>query len=179
MYYAITVRDGLITARHESRTPITGETFTESTRFAGQEVLPVGPETEYAGGYRVAEYDAAGLLRPLVDRIRDGLREVPAGFELIDGSLVPVAVPEAEVPPTLAQRLELLQAGVENIRSSLISRLTIYEGMTAWSEIKVGALVPAGQVVISVFKKYRAKREHTKGLLAPALDTANWEIWDG
>lgn len=105
MYYVITVKDGVITGRHHSTMPITADTFATSSVFAGHTVQGIDPRTEYTAGFMLAEYTAEGALRPLVDRINDGLAKVPDGFELIDGELVQTQVPEAEAPPTLMARV--------------------------------------------------------------------------
>ena len=39
LYYALTLRDGVITGRHESVKPITMKTF-DKTKYAGDEVVP-------------------------------------------------------------------------------------------------------------------------------------------
>lgn len=113
MYYAITIdHDGRITGRHESVVELTADVFADGI-FAGQEVRAVAQGTEYRAGYLLAEYDADGALRPLIDRINDGLTAVPDAWELIDGELVLTEVPEAEAPPRLLERVLGAEAKAE------------------------------------------------------------------
>lgn len=110
MYHAITIKDGRITGRHQSIAEITTDTFAQSPAFAGHQVQAVDAATEYAEGQLMAAYDPAGILRPLIDRINEGLAQVPDGYELIDGQLVETALPEQEAPPTLMARVQAAEA---------------------------------------------------------------------
>lgn len=115
MYYAITIdSDGRITGRHESARELTESVFS-SGAYAGQEVRPVTQAQEYRAGYLLAEYDQDGRLRPLIDRILEGLTEAPDGYEVIDGELVQTQVPEAEAPPRLLERVLGAEAKAEAI----------------------------------------------------------------
>ena len=111
MYYAITIdADGMITDKHSSMTPITVETFINSSDYSGQEVREVSQESEYYRGFHLAEFDDDGMLRPLIDRVNDGLTPIPEGYELIDGELVAANLPVEETPMTLLNRLEAAEA---------------------------------------------------------------------
>ena len=110
MYYAITIKDGIITGVHESEKPITDKTFALNPKLAGQKVMPF-TSGGYREGHALAEY-TDGKLRPLMDRIAEGLAEIPEGFELIDGELVKRDVPAEEAPPKL---LDLLSAAASKI----------------------------------------------------------------
>jgi hypothetical protein len=107
MYYALTTKDGIITGVHESEMPITGKTFDKNPELTGQEVLPF-TSGEYREGHSLAEY-TDGKLRPLLDRISEGLANIPEGFELIDGELVKTDVPVEEAPPKLIDRIRALE----------------------------------------------------------------------
>lgn len=110
MHYAITIdNNGRITGRHESTMALTAEVFAGGA-FDGQEVRAVTADKAYRAGYLMAEYDAEGALRPLIDRIKEGLAEVPQGFELVGDELVETMVPEAEAPPTLMARVEAAES---------------------------------------------------------------------
>lgn len=116
MYYAITIDgDGRITGRHESVIELTADIFSGGA-FDGQELMPVTQAQEYRAGHLLAEYDAGGKLRPLIDRIMEGLTEVPDGYEVIDGELVQTHVPEAEAPPTLMARVAAAEEAAQNSR---------------------------------------------------------------
>lgn len=106
MNYAITIdANGRITGRHESTAPLTTETFAAGP-YAGQEVRAITQANAYQAGLLMAEYDDQGQLRPLLDRINEGLTPVPSGWELIDGELVETTVPEQDAPPTLMARVQ-------------------------------------------------------------------------
>ena len=110
MYYAITIKNGVITGVHESEKPITDKTFALNPELAGQEVVPF-KDGEYQEGHWLAEY-TDGKLRQLIDRINEGLTDIPEGFELIDGELIKRDVPVEEAPPKL---LDLLTAAAGKI----------------------------------------------------------------
>lgn len=117
MYYAITIDgDGRITGRHESVVELTAAIFAGGA-FDGQELMPVTQAQEYRAGHLLAEFDADGKLRPLIDRILEGLTEVPEGYEVIDGDLVQTQVPETEAPPTLLARVEAAEEAARNSRA--------------------------------------------------------------
>lgn len=185
MYYAITIdADGRITGRHESTMALTAEIFAGGA-FDGQEVRAVDAATEYAEGQPLAAYDPAGMLRPIIDRIKEGLTEVPQGFELVGDELVELSAPATEAPPTLAQLVEKLMAANEDMRARLdaafapmANLLEQYKTIQAWVEIKVGDTIAKDTIVISAFKRYQAKQEHKKGLLIPAMDANNWAAWE-
>ncbi len=108
MYYAITILDGKITAKHESGSPITDTTFDANPEFAGQEVIETTEASEYASGFLLAEFTADGVLRPLIDRINDGLATVPDGMKLIDGQLVADEVPPEAETEGVVSAMELI-----------------------------------------------------------------------
>jgi hypothetical protein len=107
MYHALTIKENIITGVHESEMPITDKTFAKNPELTGQEVLPF-TSGEYREGHALAEY-TDGKLRPLVDRISEGLANIPEGFELIDGELVKTDVPVEEAPPKLIDRIRALE----------------------------------------------------------------------
>ena len=111
MYYALTIKGGIITGVHESEKPIADKTFALNPKLAGQEVIPLKDTAEYQSGRRLTEYND-GILRPLLDRIAEGLADIPEGFELIDDELVKRDVPIEEAPPKL---LDLLSAAAGKI----------------------------------------------------------------
>lgn len=190
MYYVITVKDGLVTGRHESTTAITADTFATSDIFAGNIVQEIEPDSEYRAGFQLAEFDAQGKLRPLIDRINEGLAEVPAGFELIDGELVETLVTETEAPPTLMARVvaaenKAAQAGVPDKAARVMFRtlaandtiseadaLDNQEMFETWEEY-IGKPVIAGMYLRYQMGLYRVKQNHTvQAHYLPGVDTA-------
>ena len=111
MYYALTIKSGIITGVHESEKPIADKTFGNNPELAGQEVIPLKDTAEYQSGRRLTEYND-GILRPLLDRIVEGLADIPEGFELIDNELVKRDVPVEDAPPKL---LDMLSAAAGKI----------------------------------------------------------------
>lgn len=191
MYYVITVKDGLVTGRHESTTAITADTFATSDIFAGNIVQEIEPDSEYRAGFQLAEFDAQGKLRPLIDRINEGLAEVPAGFELIDGELVETLVTETEAPPTLMARVmaaesEAEAAGVSDKAARVMFRAlaannTITEAdaldnkemFENWEE-HIGKAVSVGIYLRYQDGLYRAKQDHTvQAHYPPSVHTAS------
>lgn len=180
MFFALTIKDGVISGVHESMAEIDLDTFGNNPVFQGHLVQPVTDRKEYEAGHRLEEYTEQGLLKPLLWRIQQGFSDIPPGHELIDDELVPVNSSVDDLPESLVTMLDSLKASVDNIQSSLQKRLALYETMQAWSEIPVGQMVKVDQLVVSAFIKYVCLKEHKKGLLIPAMDKANWqEIKEG
>lgn len=102
MNYVITVKDGLITAVHESMTEITEETFT-GTEFAGQEVRSV-PSGNIQAGLHIGEYTAEWELRPLSERVAEGYLIIPDGYQLMGEEILPIPE-EPETPEPTAEEI--------------------------------------------------------------------------
>lgn len=97
--------DGRIAAVLESDQDITPELMA-ATPYAGLNIRAIEHLAEYSEGRNVAEYTEDGTLRPLIDRIQDGLCPVPEGYELVEGELVPVNPTPEETPEHLQKRLD-------------------------------------------------------------------------
>ena len=117
MYYALTIKDSIITGVHESESPITDKTFENNPNLAGQEVMSF-KNAEYSEGHKLAEY-TDGVLRPLIDRINEGLTDIPEGFELIDGELVNLDVPIEDAPPKILDILSASDAKIAALETEL------------------------------------------------------------
>ena len=117
MYYALTIKDGIITGVHESEKPITDKTFALNPKLAGQEVM-LFTSGEYREGHALSEY-TDGKLRPLVDRINEGMSEIPEGFELIDGELIKRDVLVEEAPLKLLDVLSASDAKIAALEAEL------------------------------------------------------------
>jgi hypothetical protein len=88
MYYAITVAGGLITGVHESVGIITEDTFFD-TDYAGQAVIDI-PENTYTSiesGKYLGEYDEDWELKPLSQRVAEGLVVIPTDC-VVDGESI-------------------------------------------------------------------------------------------
>ena len=79
-YFALTLRDGLITGRHESAKPITQATF-EKTKFAGDEVM------QAPGGFK-AEDEA-------IEKVRGDIRAYLKAAILDNKAYLNIAAPTA------------------------------------------------------------------------------------
>lgn len=110
LYYALTIKDGFVTGVHESGTPFTSQTFANSPEYAGQEVRQLEEKFEYETGQPLASYNEDGTLRPLIDRINEGLAEVPDGHAIIDGELV-----AEEHTPETEQQADITTSTLLNI----------------------------------------------------------------
>ena len=117
MYYALTVKDGIITGVHESESLITDKTFENNPNLVGQEVMSF-KDAEYSEGHKLAEY-TDGILRPLLDRINEGLTDIPEGFELIDGELANLDVPIEDAPPKILDILSASDAKIAALEAEL------------------------------------------------------------
>lgn len=124
MYYALTIRGELITGVHSSTEPFTPDQFERNPKLANDVVVPF-ESGEYKTGRGIREYEN-GNLRPLVDRILDGLASIPNGYEMIDGQLVKIDAPIEAQPQSIRQRIEdadariaALEAEIASMRSSV------------------------------------------------------------
>ena len=117
IYNALTIKDNIITGVHTATKPIEQGHFERSPKYADDTVVPFGAG-EYAQGHHLDEY-ADGILRPIVDRIVDGLAAVPDGFELIDGELIKRDIPVEDAPPTLLDMLTAANTEIAALKSKL------------------------------------------------------------
>ena len=168
MHYAITITlDGLITDRHESFSPINEETFANNSFYAGQQLLSISAEAEYAGGHYLDEYTQEGLLLPLIIRITMGRAEVPPGYELIGGELVETNVPEEEAPPTLKAKLDEItqQAEAEQRASRVMFRaLAQTDVITAADALDNASMFPVWAERVGTDTKVGEYLRHDNGL---------------
>lgn len=139
LFYAMTVRDGVITGVHESAQEIAPDIFADNAEFGGDAVVQLGQEKkEYAAGYKLAEYDEDGKLRPILDRINDGLTPVPEGYELVDGELVEITAPAEEAPLSIAEKIEEVEA--------LKAQLNTVQHEKALMQAKINALTETNEM---------------------------------
>lgn len=142
--YVITVRDGYITGVH-SGIGVSKESFAES-RYAEDEVIDVPADSEYQTGHKLAEY-TDGRLRPLLDRVLDGLADVPPGYELIDGELIAVDKPvEEQSDSSIKSRLERMDAQAETEQKAarvMFRALAMTDVITAVDALDNAVMFPA------------------------------------
>lgn len=102
LYYAITIDShGIITGRHESQEPITALQFYNTPWLHGDIVKGVASSSEYIGGENIACYTEDGKYRGLVWAIENGYKEMPDGYQIVDGvlDLIPEPEPESTAEP--------------------------------------------------------------------------------
>ena len=117
MYYALTIRDNIITGVHSSTNPMKQGHFERNPKLADDLVVPY-EYGEYVSGRDIREY-VDGNLRPLVDRILDGLASVPNGYEMIDNQLIKVDAPIEEQPQSIRQRIEDADARIAALEDEI------------------------------------------------------------
>lgn len=105
MNYALTINGTVITGVHESMAVFTQDTFASSPSYAGDEVRIIPAKADYQKGIDLRCYEENGTIKDLVWCIQQGYMEIPTGYEIVDGVLVKVDIPEAEAPLTLKQRI--------------------------------------------------------------------------
>lgn len=113
MHYAITIKDGLITDLHRCSMPFTLDNLDADT-YGGQDFVILPDPGEITAGQPVAAYNTDWTLRPLIDRINEGLAAVPEGYKLVDGQLIAeVPTPESEQQdiPSAAELMGILLGG--------------------------------------------------------------------
>ena len=117
MYYALTIRDDVITGVHSSTAPFKKDHFGLNPKFANDKIV-LFESGEYKSGHNIREYDGGKLL-PLVDRIKAGFANIPIGYELIDEELVKSNVPVEEQSPGIRQRLEESDARIAALEEEI------------------------------------------------------------
>lgn len=117
IYCALTIRDNIITGVHSSTKPMKQGHFERNPKLADDLVVPYECG-EYVSGHDIREYEN-GKLRPLVDRILDGLASVPNGYEVIDGQLVKIDAPIEEQPQSIRQRIEGADARIAALEDEI------------------------------------------------------------
>ncbi len=94
MYYAITVANGIITGRHESAMLMTAETFSASKAFAHHDVISIPENVNITEGLPLASYNNDWTLKPLSQRVAEGLVTVEQGYTLDGEEIRPLTQQE-------------------------------------------------------------------------------------
>ena len=117
MYYALTLRGDIITGVHSSTSPFIQDQFKRNPKLANDIVVPF-ESGEYKAGHDLREY-MNGKLRPLADRISDGLTSIPGGYEVIDEQLVKIDAPIEDQPQSIRQRIEDADARIATLEDEI------------------------------------------------------------
>ena len=135
--YYMTVKDGTITGIYVSPEEPTAQSVQAIKGESGHEIvlLTEGTYQRYLTGTRAAEYEADGTLRPLLERVLDGLVPIPHDMELIDGALVPKTVTPQEAPVTLRQKLDELTAKNAALETDKVHQAAQIAALTAQTEL--------------------------------------------
>lgn len=141
MYYALTIKDNIITGVHESLSEFTANTFENSPEFVGQKITPLTDKAEYQERTDIRCFDKKGKLKPQVWRIEQGYEKLPGGAEIIDGVLVTKEITIEEAPPTLMDEIRQLRAQ--------LAKLDAIETDLAEVKVKLKPLEPIEEVRVS------------------------------
>ena len=106
MYYAITVKDNIITGVHESAAPITENAFKGNLELASHQVVLLADPLAYQTETDIRCYNEDGTRKPDLWCIENSYMALPPNMEIIDGELVDKEIPAEEQPQTLKQYLE-------------------------------------------------------------------------
>ncbi len=125
--------DTLIRAVLESDKPVTPELLA-TTDYAGMEIRAIDHVAEYTSGHKLAEYTKDGKLRPILERVLEGLCPVPDGYELVDGELVEKSAPPEKASPTIKQRLDELETVKAQLATADHDKKTMQAKINALTE---------------------------------------------
>ena len=103
MYYALTIRNGIITGVHESTIPIEIDTFAHNKELSGDEVVTISSPVMYQANTHILIYNEDGTRKPDLWCIENGYMELPPNKEIINGELVDKEIPAEEQPQTLKE----------------------------------------------------------------------------
>ncbi len=161
MYYAITVKDGIITGQHESLTPI--ESFPQESRFAGHEIIdvPEGIDVEY--GLPLASYNADWTLKPLSQRVSEGLVNIPEEYEL-DGEEIR-QIQKEEKQPEIDERF----IRISQLKAEL--EATDYKIIKAYEYSLVGIEPPYDMTAL--YEERQSKRDEINRLIEELNNEVN------
>lgn len=123
MYYALTVKDNIITGVHESEKPITDKTFKANPWLAEDLVIPIDTPMDYLTGTDIRCFEKDGKLKDPVWCIEQGYMKLPPDMELIDGELIKKDIPVEEAPPSLKDRLMAAEQKVLEM-AEVVAKLT-------------------------------------------------------
>ena len=99
MYYAITINsDGIITGKHESQNPINNLQFYNNPWLHGDIVRGVAANSQYIQGTHINCYNDDGTYKGLVWAIENHYETLPDGYEIVDGEIKEIALPEPKEP---------------------------------------------------------------------------------
>lgn len=125
--------NALIRAVLDSDKPVTPELLA-ATDYAGMEIRAIDGAAEYASGHKLAEYTPDGKLRPILDRVKEGLCPAPEGYELVNGELIEKSAPPEQAPPTIKQRLDELESVKAQLASAEHDKTTMQAKINALTE---------------------------------------------
>lgn len=134
LYRALIIdADTMIRAVLDSDKPVTPELLA-ATDYAGMEIRSIDHVAEYTSGHKLAEYTEDGKLRPILERVLEGLCPVPDGYELVDGELVEKSAPPEQASPTIKQRLDELESVKAQLATAEHDKTTMQAKINALTE---------------------------------------------
>ena len=106
MYYALTIRNGIITGVHESTISIAVDTFARNKEFSGDTVVNISSPAMYQADTHILIYNEDGTRKPDLWCIENGYMDLPPNKEIINGELVDKEIPAEKQPQTLKEYLD-------------------------------------------------------------------------
>lgn len=129
MYYALTIRKGIITGRHESEAPFMTNHFARNPELASDELVLIPDAGAYKAGEHMLCYNKDGSRKPDLWCIQNGYMALPPDKEIINGELVDMKAPLEEAPEIIKSVILELQA-----------KVTELEGKLAMQDKKIGRI---------------------------------------
>lgn len=116
MYYALTIKDNIITGVHESMTQFTKNTFQNNPELKEHKVKVIDDLKDYQFGVDIRCYKTNGEQKPLLWCIEQSYLPLPDNMEIINGELINKQITPEEAPPTLMEELRQLRAEVAELK---------------------------------------------------------------
>lgn len=143
MNYALTIRKGIITGRHESEAPFMPNHFAQNPELTSDEFVPIPVAGDYRAGEHILCYNKDGTRQPNLWCIQSGYMALPPDKEIINGELVDMKAPLEEAPEIVKTIILGLQAKVTELENKFTAQAEIL-GRIA---LKVEPIEPIKEVI--------------------------------
>lgn len=123
MYYALTLKNNIITGVHGSLSVIEQGHFALNPEFANDTVIPISGEFDYVIGMDIRCYNEDGIMKSEVWCIEQGYLPLPPNKEIINGELVDIMLPPEQQPITIAEFISAEIAAIKDEQSRVVTEL--------------------------------------------------------
>ena len=123
MYYALTIRDNLITGVHEGGSPIEQGHFSANPELANDTVFAIEGTHDYVTGIDIRCYNDDGSMKPELWCIEQGYLALPPNKEIINGELVDKVIPPEAQPQNIMQLLNAQVVEMRNEQTQIITEM--------------------------------------------------------